>query len=362
MTDDQTANWLFRKAREAGVFRIAIFAGLLALTGLALAANERYWRNFLAGPYDITPAEIAAVSSADELTRYWVRMSVPQVVDAGVNSISGHYWIAQFGEKLILVDAPSYQRPTLRFEGALVDLPDDLKRLVLQRLKPEFHAALSPVLFDIRNFEDAGRLSLGIAAVVGILAIGLGCSGVALLVKPAWARPLRRLAASGVPIEEAANDIEHQINSRNFIRLGDWMVTSRYAVRQGPRFGVEPLRFLLRIEPIEYRKKLLGVIPLSRTYGVRLTFRRRVISAKLAQVPQHETYKLLHRLAPWALIHASPQLRKDLRWHRAKIAAVVEARYQHILAAETAPDGGRQDMTIAPVSPPYAASRTPPKI
>ncbi len=107
----------------------------------ALALTNRYWYNFVAGPFPTDQQTVLATTDADTVRRYYLTLTGDEVIDpdwrevtvqksrsGSVTSrkITAQYLALALGDRLLLVKNPTASTATT-YTGKLVALPADIK-------------------------------------------------------------------------------------------------------------------------------------------------------------------------------------------------------------------------------------------
>jgi len=164
-------NFIGRQIRRANTRLLLANLITLAIVALIVFGNWRYLNNWFRGTVAITPAEVAALKSAKDLDRNFVKLDVGEIVPSGfqeveqengkTTSVKADYlvtWIA--GRALVLKTKPNSTNTHL--EGALVEMPIDVSAALRQDLPADKQYVLLPFMLDTVDYRDDGYWMLGI--------------------------------------------------------------------------------------------------------------------------------------------------------------------------------------------------------
>ena len=112
---------------------------LMLLAGIAfLLFNGRYARNFVAGPYNLAPNELAQITDAETTPRYFVSVVGEKILDTGIqevttttrngvkegSQVSAGYYALVVGDRFLIVKSAG--KPPEKTAGELTPFPSDL--------------------------------------------------------------------------------------------------------------------------------------------------------------------------------------------------------------------------------------------
>jgi hypothetical protein len=353
--------WLQTQVRNAKLAQVGICLLVIAAVAAGLIYNRRYFENYFAGPYDISKAEVLGASSAENLPRYWVHLTPDQIVDSHIDhvtvrkkygiersrSVTGHYWIAVIGDRLMFVEAkgpaPSSGQA---LTGAIVDPADDVRQHLMGSLKPEYASNVLPVMLEGGRFQSDGELGLAAAGLLGGGALIWGLFSIMGVVNPRNDRALKALEASGVPLADVDKEIAEDVAARRYLKVGSWKLCRDYLVRSGMRFDIRPTRDLLWANLVTVQRRMYGVIPTGKSHQMVLYFADRKITEGLrSEDAAEDAVRALAIGSPWTFLGYSAELERAWNRQRRELidavaqrrAAALEQRKTREAAASEAP-------------------------
>lgn len=319
-------------------------SSVIALLVFALVALQwRYLVSFVQGPTPLPAAEVARLGDADQLTRYWVTVSGEDVFDTGVQYVTtsdsgsehvdANYMALMVDDRLLVVKTAN-TTPATEYSGALVDLPADEQRQIVDdfdREYPEYKGAFLPMMLDAGNFRMDGYIWYTIAAVV-LAACGWGIATALRRSADPLQHPMfMRLAAYGQP-QAIAGDIEHELLAPQ-ATLDKVTVTDNWLVSRKGGFDAARLQDIVWIYRHVTKTKYYGVVTVNTTHAVHLWDRfGQKIEVQLKAKQVDELLDLVARHAPWALAGYSDELNRAWSKQRPDIIAAVDQRRQQTLA------------------------------
>lgn len=342
--------WLHKAVQTSRLKRLGLCGLILTGIGGVIAFNYRYLDNVQQGPYHVPRAELIAAASADDMPRYWVNLTVDKILDTGVDqitvrkrrgvetgrSVSGHYYAGVLGDRLLLIkthgEALGGALGSAPLKGAILTPPADLIGQ-LSGTNAKVKAAFLPVMLDTERFESNAETGLGIAAAIAAITLLFALFTLNRYLRPGGHKALKALETSGERLDLAGQSISGDINAREYVRLKDYRLTSRYALKDGLGFDVKPLRELLWAYPTVTQHKIYGIIPSGKSYGINLTFKDATVTQKIGQGVSEKAVQHLARWSPWTFFGYSDQLDDAMKRQRAEVVAAVEARYASVMTA-----------------------------
>ena len=345
--------WLEQQVRNASFRQLGACA--LAIAGVigTLAFNQRYLTNAYEGVYDIPRAEVLAVGSNQDLPRYWVKLDVDRVVDTGVDatsrgrrgrvSITGHYYIAQIGEKLLLIKAHSEQLgpQTLKLEGGLIAPNAEFLQQVANSPKTkDLRDRFLPMMLDTEDFNENANILLVLSAIVSGLAVLWALFAGYRAASPDGHAALQQLLkTSGETLAGASQSIEADVKARRGTKMkAGVQLTSGHLIQSSAlTFNVLPLADLLWTYPIVTTKKLYGFIPTGKTHSAAFNFAGKSLTLQGSEQQTTAAMQHVARMAPWTLIGHSGELEKAYKKQRRELIGFVQGRRQQVQAAANAP-------------------------
>lgn len=307
--------------------------------------NWRYITNFVNGPYEMGPAELATISNVEQASRYFVRVSGSRTEDAGLEEItvtsrSGREvsrrvsarWVALLvGDRWLIVKTES--GASTRAEGALLEIPGSVR----SKLFGEFSAAevketFYPYYLQMEGFRTPGYWGIAVlAAFFGLLVVyGRGSWN---RLKDATKHPvLQRIQSWGDPIT-VSGEIEREFNSGIQIRAGSTVVTDRFLITK-TFFNFDVLRFEdLLWAYKKVTKHSVNFIPTGKTFSAVLVCYGGAVELNGNDQKTDELLGVAAAKAPWAIFGYSKEIEELFNKQTAGFCAAVEERRQKLSSA-----------------------------
>lgn len=205
---------------------------LLSLLGIIVVLvlfffNLRYFYNFVAGPFDITQANLVGLASAEAPQQYWLNVTGEEMVDTGIEYVttskSGSktvdytYYALLLDEKLLLMKVPGEPiaeqlLPSQTGWLSPIDSEENVK--VVQDLEkdvPAVKGMFLPFKMETGDFRTNGFLGLGVGAV-GLLLCGWGLVTVAQRSANPTNHPVLRSLARFGPVDYVVSRIDAEMS------------------------------------------------------------------------------------------------------------------------------------------------------
>src|SRR5215467_5559325 len=162
-------NWLERMCLGAANRRIAFWVITTAAAIVIAGANYKYARNFFAGPFATSAAELDQVSNADQANNFFIRVTGTKTLDTGIKQIetttrngvkeservTAGYFGFLVGDRFLIVKSASAPNGTV--EGELKPMPAELRGQLTSSLGNDVvQNNIRPLLLDTQGFRDAG--------------------------------------------------------------------------------------------------------------------------------------------------------------------------------------------------------------
>lgn len=325
--------------------------GLLLIPLTIGLMNQRYWYNFFFGPFPVEQQTLFAIKNPDTEGKYFLSIEGEKSVPTGLQEItkrvrkgsgqvvstevSANYLALKLGQKILIVKADGKNANTTKFQGALVNIPDNIQNELIGKLEaenPSLKGVLLPFMLQDDNFRFGGYFGLAI----GLPCLILGVWNLQNVFRR-WNSPERHpigksLARLGDSPERFAAQINSEVQSetQNF-SLGSLLITPSWLFRK-KSFGLD----IMKLDKVVwvYQKvtqhKRNGVHT-GTTYTAVITDRQGVsieIPANQQRVEQ-VIQEILNR-APWVIAGFSEELKKLWQSDRQKIFEVVDQRRQQL--------------------------------
>ena len=338
-------DWLEKKVKEASMKQLAACGVALIAVLFALGFNERYLRNYFAGPYSMPASELLAAADAETPPRYWVTLQPEAVFETGIEeitvrkkrgversrSVTGSYYVARFGERLLVVKAHESHGKNDVLTGELIASRGDVIENMLKDtkdaagLRPRF----LPLMLDTHDFQSSGTIGLWIAAIIATLAVLLGGFAAWRWRSPAGHASLKALSPQAQAATSAAiaADLQAPLGEARARKHGDYILTTTHLLKtKGLRFAAHDLQDLLWAYLQVTQNKVLYVIPTSKTYALKLSFSKVAVDITGSEAVCKEIIEHLARHTPWALFGYSDELSTAYSKRRAEVIGLVAER------------------------------------
>ncbi len=339
--------WLKTQVRNAKLAQIGLCALVIVGVVAGLIYSRRYFENYFAGPYEISKTELLGASSAENLPRYWVRFTPDQIVDSGIDhvtvrkkygiersrSVTGHYWVAVVGDRLMFVEAKGKPPVTGQpLTGAIVDPSVDVRNHLMGALQPGYKDRVLPVMLEGGRFESDGELGLAAAGALAGGALLWALFSLNGAINPGSDRSLRALEASSGSLEDVDKTIAEDVAARRYMKVGGWKLCRDHLVKTGLRFDIRPTRDLLWASPVTVQRRMYGVIPTGKSYQLVMHFADRKITEKLGGADAAEdAIRALATGSPWTFLGHSAELENAWKRQRPELINAVAQRRASVL-------------------------------
>ena len=315
-------HWITKAARRQAGTQTIMAAIVLALLASWGASNLTYLREVFRGPHALSAADLAA----DRGTQGWVKVQADKLHATGLQqitvrkkrgvergrSVSAEYFVAEIGDKLVLVRGMPGQSPALEGEFVQVDaraLGELFKGAELEKMKTVLH----PRMIDTHDFAETGSTGLWVGGLAALFAAGWGLLGFVRWRDPKKHPGVKVLAAGGdAMLADASRKIERDLaTAGRHIAFGSGVtLTSEFAVRCS-WFGFEvlPMEHLLWAYKQVTKQKLYYVIPAGKTFAAELHFRDGKLTLAGKEPKVDEALVFAARMAPWAVLGWSDEVK-----------------------------------------------------
>lgn len=355
--------WLERQVRKAQLLQIAAcLAVVLAVAGLA-ACFQRYYANYFAGPYDIPTGELTAATNADDLPRYWVRLTPQQVIDSGVDhitiskrrgretgrSVTAHYWLAVVGDRLMVVSSPNNPLTAgAPLQGVLRQLDSGRRQHFSELLKPEHRARLLPFLLDVADFDvDTGQIGLVGAGFAVAGALGWAAFAGRRAISPRGHHALAALTRGSHDIDAVSRAVEADVAAGQVVNLGKRRLTRDYIFKTGLGFDIRPNSDLVWAYTITTNRKIYGIIPMGSSHQIALHYAREKLTEKIKAASAEVAMPAIARVSPWTFVGWATEIDEAWRKSRPELVDAVAQRRAVVLAHWSGAAGGGAQAGVA---------------
>jgi hypothetical protein len=327
--------------------RNLLLVALVLIVGVVgwAVAGRRYFYNFFAGPFDISPAQLVSIEQPDAQLRYFVKVTgddfsdtgvqeVERQSDTGVQTVKAKFSILLLARHLLIIKSDPNESGR-SFQGELSEIPSDVRSNVVSPLVeryPNASQALLPFMLDATGFRTDGYVALA----VGIPMFLLACWLIAKVMR-------RRADAAAHPVIKAASrygtltDVSQQLDLEMQgapQRIGGASITPSWVVLQ-KSFDLK----LCRIPDLIWAYKKVtrhyhNFIPTGKTYDVIMYDRYgQPLQMQAREKKVDEMLKLLAERAPWAVFGYSNERNQLLRTNWGGFVAAVDQRKSGTAAA-----------------------------
>ena len=326
-----------RARRQVFAWVLTLFAGIIFVF-----CNSRYVRNFVEGPYNLLPNELAQITDADTTPRYFVSVVGEKILDTGIQEVttttrngvkegshaSAEYYAFVMGDRFLIVKSAS--KPPEKISGELIPFPSDLSSQLFSGADGrELQNQSYPFYLEPEGFRYPGYWAIGIAWVLFGLFWKFG--------RPAWTHLqdinkhflVKRVEQWGDSIGVSI-EVQRELSNSLLFKSNGILITNNYVVRRH-FFTFNILRFddLLWI----YKKvtqRSVNFIPTGKSFDAIMIFYggSETFSGNEARVG--EVLTLASSRAPWAVVGYSAEI-KDLFSKRTdEFCQFVETRRQEL--------------------------------
>jgi hypothetical protein len=168
--------------------RNLFLVSLLLIIGVAAYgfAQRRYLYNFFAGPFEVDGNSLKSIRYPDDQFRYFIKVRGEDSSDTGLQeveqetesgsvqreTVKANYSLMFVGKRVLVVkSSPNEKGPV--FQGALCELPTDLRNQIVRPLLKEYpnaNEAFLPLMLDATGFRSDGYIALAICIPTILLA------------------------------------------------------------------------------------------------------------------------------------------------------------------------------------------------
>lgn len=326
-------------------------AGLLIVV-LALILSLRYIYNFVLGPFDAAPADLAAVTDPGKPLKYWLRVSGEKIVDTGVQyistsdsgreSVDASYYALLVKDRLLLVKlngSPDAKSLSPDLTGWLDKITPEENREIIESLvaeNPKLADAFLPYKLNSGDFRINGILGGLAAAAVGLLSLWGLFTLARRALNPASHPILKSLALTG-PLDLVTPQIEGEL-ARPHTILGNLHLTTSWLVyAQGTRFQAARFADLAWLYKHVLTTRSYG-IAVNRTYSAMVydRFGRQLsLTAGRKEKSADELLLAIYARSPWMVMGFSKDMETAWKKDRAGFLSAVERRKAEIASNPT---------------------------
>lgn len=334
---------LSRAINRSNLTIFLISAAGLLIIALSLVLSLRYIYNFLLGPFNAAPADLAAVTDPGKPLQYWLRVSGEKIVDMGVQyisksdsgreSVDASYYALLIKGRLLLVKlngSPDAKNRSPNLTGWLEKITPEENREIIESLvseNPDLADAFLPYKLNSGDFRINGILGGLAAAVIGLLSLWGLFTLARRALNPASHPILKSLALTG-PLDLVTPQIEGEL-ARPHTILGNLHLTDSWLVHaQGSRFQAARLANLAWLYKHVLTTRSYG-IAVNRMYSAMVfdRFGRQLsLTAGRKEKSADELLLAIYACAPWMAMGFSKDLETAWKKDRLGFLASVARR------------------------------------
>lgn len=311
-------NWILRGIRGAATRRVIAWACALAAVAWIGSLQRDYFYNCLRGPFDLTPAQLAAIGGNPEASdRDFARIRGSEVLATGIEeitirkkrgvetgrSVTGLFYVLRLGDRLLLFKgAPDGTQVSPDMQGPLVPIPRDIEsQLFSSDTLREVRSQFYPFVLDrTQDYRGTAYLEMALFAVLLILLTWFGRRDWKHMRDPQSHPLLRRVSGWG-SVVMIANDAQRDVE-RPQHKAKSWRLGQRYIARTG-LFHFDLYRFddLLWLYKRVTRQRT-NLIFVSKDYGAVLHFDDGKIDIRAREKIVDVLLEYVASKVPWALV------------------------------------------------------------
>jgi hypothetical protein len=332
--------------------RNLFFVNLLLILGVCgyFALNWRYLSNFAAFPTSLSADQLASVKDPNSLHRYFISVHGQKSFETGLQSIEretsgttqavtsetikADYLVLSSDGRLLVVKAPPHKAGKTEFEGALVELPKELRANITSEVanRPDIVRAFLPVMLDATGFREEGYWTIAICLPILVFA-GWNIRKVYLRTQNPAIHPIWKTLAGYGSVPQLVMNIDADLRGTTE-KVGGTVVTSSWILR--PRFF--ELQFCRILDIVWAYKKItshsINFIPTGKTYAALVFGRNGIpveVDGKITKIDG--LLQIIASRAPWAVIGFSKDLDKTIRANWLGFVAEIDQRHSNTNAA-----------------------------
>ena len=329
--------WVHQMIRTTCRRRVLAWGLILCGAVLFAAAQHRYVRNFVMGPFEVGQPYLDSVTDVTTAPRYFVKVTGSRALDTGVQqvtihkrggvetsrSVSAAYFALVVGDRLLVVKSAAGAPTTA--EGELVRMPGDLRRQLFGRpgvaaIESRFY----PYFVDDGAFRLPGYIAIGAALVLGFLFWRYGLPAWRYLHAPSSHPLVKRVASWGDPLGIALDAKRESESPRH--KGGGWLVTDKYLI-QRTVFRFDLLRHADLLWAYKrVTKHSVNFIPTGKSYAAVLACYGGAAEVRGREKKVDAVLAFAAERAPWAVFGFSDDLSKMFKKKPQDFCLAVEER------------------------------------
>ena len=339
MFDGVIAGHIRRTNRELLVTNLVVFIGC----ALLFALPSRYWRNFFAGPKQMTHEQLAGITDPDHTPRHFItipggkaeRIGRETTTSRGSTRTSAEFYVLHTDSgDLLIKNSPS--AATDSFTGYIESVPSDVRDKVLSgyvHAHPITGGKVLPMMLDTTGFRGTGYVGLVFLVPLVLLASWNIMKAVRRMLDSSNHPIVRQLARFG-DTADVSRSIDAEANSPAVTRVGTVTITQSWIL--------QPSAFNLEVRKLDdlvwlYRRVTqhrTNGVPTGKTHAANICDREgKTLSVQLKEQQVMELLERLNQRVPWAIAGFDQQLEKAWQKDRPSVIAQVDQRRQDYMAA-----------------------------
>ena len=330
-------SWIVRNVRVRFVRRVVTWIVAIASVVWFGISEQRYISNFISGPFELGPAELASITRLDEAPHYFAKVIGSEALETGIQQltvrkrhgvetgreVSGGYYALVIGDKFLVYRSSTGHQMTV--EGELMPMPLDLQGLLFKTLEMQ---AIRSRFYPFYVSNDSFRLS-GYIAIAGLLVFFF------LLYKyglSAWrfsqdprSHPTVLRANSWGDVLGVETETEREFRSPAY-KGGGWRVTDKYLI-QSTFFTFD----LLRLSDLLWAYKKVtrhsvNFIPTGKTYDAVLNCYGGCATIKGREKLVDAIFGFVGERVPWAVFGFTKEIEALFKKDTQGFGAAVQQR------------------------------------
>jgi hypothetical protein len=337
-------NWILKMARRPCI-RILSAWGLASFGFVYFAiSQQRYIHNFVKGPFEMSPSELASIKDITKNIRYFAEVAGTEAFDTGIEKISvesqngvetsrsttAKYYALVIGEKLLIVETVTGM--PLNAVGELLPLPRDLEQKLFDTEEEQaVRQHVYPFYLAKGSFRIRGYIAIIAFLTFGFFLIKYSLPNWKYLQNPLTIPVIKKVSGWG-DIYSISADIEHEFLNPQLYGVNDWTLTDKYLIWSN-FFGFNVLRITDLLWAYKrVTKHSVNFIPTGKTYEAFLICYGGEASIKGDENRTDTILQFVANRAPWAFYGYSPEIVNLANTDMYKLCSEVEKRKQAILS------------------------------
>jgi hypothetical protein len=310
---------------------------------LIVQPSLNYYRNVLAGPFEINGKDLGAISDINSLDNYFFAVHGEEAFDTGDATIWSYVGIELYrdkrtfisvGDRLLLVET-SRDPNSLDYSGALEPIPPGLQADLIDATiseYPELKGAFYPFMLDEGMMGSTFRL-FGFVTIAIVLGIFAWCllvlkRAIERMIDPSKHPIMLALGRYG-DAQGVAGQIEREFPLAGE-KFGKIHFTPNWVIYRGAAaLDAVQWKDIVWVYPHTFTQYIYGIL-VYKSHDVYVWDRhgkRAVLPSRKKQIP--EVIQAIQRRSPWAVAGYSREIEKSWLSNRNEFLAAVEQRRQN---------------------------------